>query len=69
MDEKLFLRNEFATLMVEIDRQGAGPRLRVVDLESGNEIFLDLLELESLTRLTHAHFADLVRPGGAAPTG
>jgi hypothetical protein len=55
-------QNEFA--MVEVTRYETetGPRLRVRDLSSGNEIFLDPVELEGLTRLRHADFAPLVDP-------
>jgi hypothetical protein len=55
-------QNEFA--MVEVTRfeTATGPRLHVRDLSSGNEIFLDPVELEGLTRLRHADFAPLVDP-------
>lgn len=55
-------QNEFA--MVEVTRfvTGTGPRLRIRDLSSGNEIFLDPVELESLTRLRHVDLAPLVDP-------
>jgi hypothetical protein len=55
-------RNEFA--MVEVTRYETetGPRLCIRDLSSGNEIFLDPVELEGLTRLRHADFAPLVDP-------
>jgi hypothetical protein len=55
-------QNEFA--MVEVARfvTATGPRLRIRDLSSGNEIFLDPVELEGLTRARHVDFAPLVDP-------
>jgi hypothetical protein len=55
-------QNEFA--MVEVGRHETetGPRLHIRDLSSGNEIFLDPVELESLTRLRHVDLAPLVDP-------
>ncbi|MEW2506538.1 hypothetical protein ACQPXB_15360 [Amycolatopsis sp. CA-161197] len=58
----LVLRNEFGTVRVSVDTAGAGPRLLVENLETGAAIHLDVLEVESLTRLTHDDFAGLVRP-------
>jgi hypothetical protein len=56
------LRNEFASLEVSRDDSANGPRLHILDLETGTETFLDLLEVESLTRLSHNDFIDWVRP-------
>jgi hypothetical protein len=56
------LRNEFASLEVDRDDSANGPRLRILDLETGTETFLDLLEVESLTRLSHDDFVEWVRP-------
>lgn len=61
-NNKLSLRNEFASVEVIKDESANGPRLLVRDLEDGAEIYLDLLEVESLTRMTHADFTDFVRP-------
>jgi hypothetical protein len=57
-------QNEFA--MVELTRYETetGPRLHIRDLSSGAEIFLDPMELESLTRWRHEDFAPLVDPSG-----
>lgn len=60
--DRISLRNEFATVEVSKDDSANGPRLLIRDLEDGKEIYLDLLEVESLTRLTHADFIDFVRP-------
>ena len=43
------IRNEFARVEVELDETANGPRLRLRDLKTGRETFLDALELESLT--------------------
>jgi hypothetical protein len=55
-------QNEFA--MVELSRYEteSGPRLHIRDLASGAEVFLDPIELESLTRWKHEDFAPLVDP-------
>jgi hypothetical protein len=57
-------QNEFA--MVEVSRYetDSGPRLRITDRATGAEVFLDPLELESLTRWKHEDFAPLVDPSG-----
>lgn len=62
-------QNEFA--MVEVGRYetGTGPRLRILDLSSGAEVYLDPVELESLTRWKHADFAPLVDPSDLVSTG
>ncbi|MFI6344399.1 dihydrodiol dehydrogenase [Streptomyces sp. NPDC050560] len=60
--QRIVLRNEFAVVEVRLDETASGPRLLVRDLESGRAIHLDALEAESLTRMDHADFADLVRP-------
>lgn len=62
MREPEIYQNEFA--MVEVSRYEteSGPRLRIRALASGAEIFLDPVELESLTRWRHEDFAPLVDP-------
>ena len=59
---RFVLRNEFATVEVALDETANGPRLLVRDLESGRQVHLDALEVESLTRMDHDDFADRVRP-------
>lgn len=61
-NHRLSLRNEFGSVEVIRDERANGPRLLIRDLEDGSEIYLDLLEVESLTRRTHADFTDFVRP-------
>jgi hypothetical protein len=59
---RLVLRNEFATVEVLLDETANGPRLLVRDLETGRQVHLDALEMESLTRMNHDDFAERVRP-------
>jgi hypothetical protein len=61
-DNRLVLRNEFGSVAVQKDESANGPRLLVQNLDEGTEIYLDLLEVESLTRFTHADFEQYVRP-------
>jgi hypothetical protein len=61
MDRNI-LRNEFASVEVARDDSANGVRLRIRDLSTGRTIYLDPLELESLTRATHAVFVPLVDP-------
>ena len=55
-------QSEFAMVEVRRDEDANGVRLHIRDLATGNEIFLDPLELEALTRLDHDHFVPLVAP-------
>lgn len=52
------LRNEFALVRIRKDVSANGERLLIEDMNTGNMIFLDPLELEALTRANH----DLIRP-------
>lgn len=61
MDRNI-LRNEFASVEVARDDSANGVRLRIRDLSTGRTIYLDPLELESLTRAKHAVFVPLVDP-------
>ncbi|MCI2423768.1 hypothetical protein MOQ72_40815 [Saccharopolyspora sp. K220] len=58
----MILRNEFATVEVLLNDSANGPRLQVRDAETQREVLLDLLEVESLTRMSHDDFAQFVRP-------
>ena len=55
-------KNEFAMVAVGHHETASGPRLHVVDLASGGEVFLDPMELEGLTRARHREFAPLLDP-------
>lgn len=59
--EGAYVRNEFAMVRVKIVREENGrPGLELTDMDSGDSIILDALELESLTHLSHESFADVV---------
>jgi hypothetical protein len=57
-------QNEFAMVRVTRYETDTGPRLHILDLSSGAEVFLDPMELEGLTRWKHSDFAPLVDPSG-----
>jgi hypothetical protein len=61
MEDPIF-RNEFAMVEVRRNEDANSVRLLIRDVATGNEIYLDPLELEALTRLTHDEFAPLVDP-------
>ncbi|HXL60839.1 MAG TPA: hypothetical protein VN959_09240 [Mycobacterium sp.] len=61
--ELAILINEFAAVRLWLDRTGNGPRLLVEDLESGDEAFLDPLELSSFTVATPEDREDWLRVG------
>lgn len=56
----LAITNEFARVLVERNEDANGVRLRVQSLRTGQQIFLDALQLESLTWLTDDAFAGLL---------
>lgn len=56
------LHNEFSHVRVELDPSGNGPRLKIQDAKTGQSIYLDPLELESLAWMRHADLAPLLNP-------
>ena len=60
---KIRLINEFAAVEVARDDQGNGPRLMIRDLQTGQEIFLDPLELAALAWTRHEELLPLLDPG------
>jgi hypothetical protein len=58
--QQLELRNEFAAVRLEVDKMGNGPRLRITDVETGLEGYLDPFALQLLARLPAAGFDALV---------
>ena len=60
--ERLVLKNEFATVEVARDDTANGSRLLIKDLQSGRQVYLDPLELEALTRAPHSVFARWLDP-------
>jgi hypothetical protein len=45
------LTNEFASVAIRVDRSANGPRLKIIDLFTGREIYLDPMEVASLTAI------------------
>ena len=60
--EKYIFQSEFAMVEVISDFSPNGARLRIKDLGSNTEIYLDPLELESLTRVDKSFFVSLINP-------
>lgn len=56
------LMNEFASVHVEVRRDGNGPCLRISDPSSGHLIDLDPLELQALAWSRHEQLAELLAP-------
>ena len=61
--ELAILINQFAAVRLWLDRNGNSARLLVEDLESGDEVFLDPLELSSFTVATPEDREDWLRVG------
>ena len=55
-------RNEFAMVYVSRVESANGVVMHIQDAASGNEIYLDAIELEALTRVGHSDFAPLLDP-------
>lgn len=55
------IRNEFAAVHLDVDTSGNAPRLRIRDLESGAEGFLDAFVLRCLAVLPPEVLEDLCR--------
>lgn len=55
-------RNEFAMVFVTRVESANGVVMHIQDAASGNEVYLDAIELEALTRVRHADFAPLLDP-------
>ena len=60
--DRTVLQSEFAMVEISRDESANGVRLLIRDMSSGRQIYLDPLELESLTRLDHSFFIPLVAP-------
>jgi hypothetical protein len=56
------LTSEFASVEVSLDHDGNGPRLKIVDLKTGQVGFLDPLELETLAWLPEGGLHKLLDP-------
>jgi hypothetical protein len=65
----VILSSEFASVEIERDDRGNGPRLMIRDAHTGRCIFLDPLELAALVWARHRDllpFLDPARPDGNA---
>lgn len=56
------LTSEFGSVEVTLDHDGNGPRLKIVDLKTGQVGFLDPLELETLAWLPEGGLHKLLDP-------
>lgn len=56
------LNNEFATVEIERDDSGNGPRLKIRDARSGRAVMLDPLELSALAAIRHDELAPFLDP-------
>ena len=71
-DGRLHLANEFASVTVELDVGANGPRLRIENMQNRRVVYLDPLELASLTWLNHdslGPFLDPSRTGWSSHEG
>jgi hypothetical protein len=59
---RLSLASEFASVTVEVDEHANGPRLRIENVQNGRVVFLDPLEVASLTWLTHDRLGPFLDP-------
>jgi hypothetical protein len=59
----IVLTSEFASVQVSLDSDANGPRLLVRDIESGDQIYLDPLELASFCHATEDDRAGWLRVG------
>jgi hypothetical protein len=60
---KLILESEFASVEVIYDGSSNGPRLLIRDRRSGQESYLDPLELEALVYIRHDDLSGFLDPG------
>ena len=59
---RLVLTSEFASVAVDLDTDANGPRLRIENQQNRRVVYLDPLELASLTWLTHEHLGPFLDP-------
>jgi hypothetical protein len=60
--ETMRLTSEFASVEIERDDHGNGPRLLIRDAQTGIRVLLDPLELAALARLRHDELAPFLDP-------
>ncbi len=61
--DSILLENEFARVLVRVDREGNSPRLRIEVPETGEVGYLDALSLERLAGLSQDELAGLFAVG------
>jgi hypothetical protein len=59
---RLHLASEFASVTVEVDNLANGPRLRIENQQNRRVVYLDPLELASLTWLSHESLGPFLDP-------
>jgi hypothetical protein len=59
---RLELASEFASVSVEVDNHANGPRLRIENRQNRRVVYLDPLELASLTWLSHDSLGPFLDP-------
>ena len=59
---RLELSSEFAAVSLEVDTRANGPRLRIENQHNQRVIYLDPLEVASLTWLTHERLGPFLDP-------
>ena len=62
MCEEFILKNEFAHVSVKVDHSSNGTRLMIKDNRTGRVIYLDPLELESLSWCEHKDLHPILDP-------
>ena len=61
------LNSEFASVEIDRDDSGNGPRLLIRDARTGKSIFLDPLELAALAWARHEELAPFLDPARLDP--
>ena len=56
------VHSEFAQVAVSVNDDGNGPRLKLVDLKTGQERYLDALELETVVWLRQGFLWQILDP-------
>ena len=62
LEQKIYLKSEFAYVCVALDKSANGVRLKIEDLRTGVCSYLDPLELESLAWCEHRHLCQILNP-------
>ena len=58
----MILSSEFASVEIELDDRGNGPRLMIRDARNGRSVFLDPLELAALAWVRHEELLPFLDP-------